>query len=150
MRLTALCAAAALAACAAPSHHGTTALVTACEQQATQIVAQNVGAIAAHRYASASAAAEQAARVSLACSARESDASVRFSDRWRGANALVVAAELAHQAAQPERAHALLAEGYRIMHELRPPAHTSSLTSTLISQTRIGAERDLRGQWSYW
>ena len=114
-----------------------------------QIVAQNVGAISSRRYAQASLAAEKAARISLTCAATET-ASAQFNDRWRGANALVVAAELAHQAAQPQRAKRLLAQGYAIMHMLRPPAHVSSLTSTLIAQTRDGAERDLRGEWSYW
>jgi hypothetical protein len=122
---------------------------TPCSQQAAQIAARNVDAISAHRYATASRVAEASARVSLVCAEHESPAA-RFADRWRGANALVVAAELAHQAAQQERARRLLAEGYRIMNSLRPPAHISDLTSTLISQTRAGAERDMRGQWLYW
>jgi hypothetical protein len=142
-------ATAALTGCAAAGTHKHLALETACSQRAVQIVAQNVGAISSHRYAQASLAAERAGRISLQCAAGE-PASAQFSDRWRGANALVVAAELAHQAAQPKRAQRLLAEGYAIMHQLRPPAHVSALTSTLIAQTRDGAERDRRGQWSYW
>lgn len=147
----AIAAAAALPGCAAPAaHHRATALNSPCSERAVQIVAQNVGAISSHRYADASRAAERAGRISLQCAASEASDAQRFSDRWRGANALVVAAELAHQAAQQQRADRLLAEGYRIMHALQPPAHVSSLTSTLISQTRDGAERDMRGQWSYW
>jgi hypothetical protein len=147
----AIAAAAALPGCAAPAaHHQTAAIDTPCSEHAVQIIARNVGSISSHRYADASRAAEQAARISLTCSASEPSATQRFSDRWRGANALVVAAELAHQAAQHQRANRLLAEGYRIMHSLQPPAHVSALTSTLISQTRDGAERDMRGEWSYW
>lgn len=146
----AIAAAAALPGCAAPAAQHVATIDTPCSQRAVQIVAHNVNAISSHRYAEASAAAERAARISLDCAAEEPSAGERFSDRWRGANALVVAAELAHQASQRRRAERLLAEGYRIMHSLQPPAHVSDLTSTLISQTRDGAERDLRGQWSYW
>lgn len=151
-----LCIAAAVAAigltdCAgARVQHRVASIETPCTQQAVQIIAHNVDAISAHRYGDASRAAEQAARMSLRCADTESSREQRFSDRWRGANALVVAAELAHQAAQQDRANSLLAEGYGIMHRLQPPAHVSSLTSTLIAQTRDGAERDRRGQWSYW
>jgi hypothetical protein len=146
-----LAIAAALAACskAPPVQHHTVGVGTVCSERAAQIAAQNVDAISSRRYAAASRAAEASARVSLACAAHETP-SARFADQWRGANALVVAAELAHQAAQPERARRLLAEGYHIMNALRPPAHISDLTSTLISQTRAGAERDMRGQWLYW
>lgn len=139
----------ACTACAAQPVHPRTAINTPCSQRAIQIVARNVDAISSHRYAQASQAAEHAARISLDCAGTES-AQAQFSDRWRGANALVVAAELAHQARQTQRAKRLLAEGYAIMHALRPPTHVNDLTSTLISQTRDGAERDLRGQWSYW
>jgi hypothetical protein len=146
-----IAAAAALPGCAATAaHHRTTAINTPCSERAVQIVAHNVDSISSHHYAAASRAAEQAARISLQCAQTESAPEERFSDRWRGANALVVAAELAHQAAQQDRAGRLLAEGYRIMHALQPPAHVSALTSTLISQTRSGAERDMRGEWSYW
>ena len=146
----AVAAAAALPGCAASAAHHTTAdITTPCSDRAVQIIARNVDAISSHQYAAASRAAEQAGRISLACAPHEAPAQ-RFSDRWRGANALVVAAELAHQAAQQDRANRLLAEGYRIMRSLQPPAHVSALTSTLIAQTRDGAERDMRGQWSYW
>lgn len=142
--------AAALSACrATPVQHRTADGATPCSQRAAVIAAQNVDAISAHRYALASRVAEAAGRISLACATDESPGA-RFADRWRGANALVVAAELAHQAAEPTRAKRLLAEGYHIMNTIRPPAHVSDLTSTLISQTRAGAERDLRGQWLYW
>lgn len=150
LRIGAVLAVAALTGCAAAAaqkHIG--ALDTPCSQRAVQIIAQNVEAISSHHYSQASMAAERAARISLWCAATEAPAA-QFSDRWRGANALVVAAELAHQAAQPGRAHRLLGEGYGIMHALRPPAHMNSLTSTLVAQTRDGAERDLRGEWSYW
>lgn len=150
LRVIAAIAAAALTGCAAAATHKHLASIdTPCSARAVQIVAQNVGAISSRRYVQASLAAEKAARISLTCAETES-ASAQFSDRWRGANALVVAAELAHQASQPQRAKRLLAEGYGIMHMLRPPAHVNALTSTLISQTRDGAERDLRGEWSYW
>lgn len=150
--IAAALAAATLTACAAtpPNNQRTAAIDTPCSERAVQIIARNVDAISSHHYAAASRAAEQAARISLSCAASEASKADRFSDRWRGANALVVAAELAHQAARPQRAKRLLAEGYRIMHALQPPAHVNALTSTLISQTRNGAERDLRGQWSYW
>lgn len=141
----------ALVACSAVRvQHRTAQIDTACSQRATQLIARNVDSISSRRYDAASRAAEQAARISLRCAATESTGAQRFTDRWRGANALVVAAELAHQAADQPRAHRLLAEGYTIMHTLQPPAHISALTSTLISQTLDGARRDLRGQWSYW
>lgn len=149
-RIAALLAVAALTGCSAQAQRHTANINTPCTDRAVQIIAHNVNAIAAHNYTAASQAAEQAARISLACAAGEPDLRDRFSDRWRGANALVVAAELAHQAAQPARARRLLSEGYGIMHALQPPAHVSALTSTLISQTRDGAERDLHGQWAYW
>lgn len=140
-----------LVACAAERPiHRTAQIDTACSQRATQLIARNVDTISTHRYDAASRAAEEAARISLRCAATESAGTERFADRWRGANALVVAAELAHQAAEHARAQHLLAEGYGIMHGLQPPAHVSALTSTLISQTLDGARRDLRGQWSYW
>lgn len=143
--------AAGLTACAstAPQRH-IFVMNTPCSDRAMQLIAHNVDTISSHHYAAASLAAEQAARTSLACAAQESSTFARFNDRWRGANALVVAAELAHQAAQQQRAHRLLAEGYAIMHALQPPSHVSALTSTLIAQTRDGAERDRRGQWAAW
>jgi hypothetical protein len=141
-----------LAACSHSSagHSVSTASTTACASRATQIIAQNVDAITARHYVQASQAAERAARVSLSCAAAERSPVQRFSDRWRGANALVVSAELAHQANQPARAHALLHEGYSIMHDLRPPHRMSDLTSALIAEKLDGALRDMRGQWSYW
>jgi hypothetical protein len=145
-----LAIAAAISACSeTPAQHRSGDIATLCTQRAAQVAARNVDAISAHQYARASQVAETSARISLACAANESP-DARFADRWRGANALVVAAELAHQAAQRDRAKQLLAQGYRIMNTLRPPAHVSDLTSTLISQTRAGAERDMRGQWLYW
>ncbi len=121
----------------------------ACTDRATRTIAENVSAIAARRYALASSAAERAARISLACAATD-DTAVQFDDRWRAANALVVAAELAHQANNVPRAHKLLHEGYAIMHTLRPPDHTSALTSTLIAQKLDTVRRDMQGQWAYW
>jgi hypothetical protein len=152
LRIAAVIAAAAvLPGCAASAvQHRSVSVNTPCGDRAVQIIAQNVNAISSHRYAAASRTAERAARISLACASRERSKRQAFSDRWRGANALVVAAELAHQASQQHRANRLLAEGYRIMRSLQPPAHVSALTSTLISQTRDGAERDLHGQWSFW
>src|SRR5579884_1089110 len=125
-RMPRICAAVALAAltgCAAPrADHQTARMNTPCSERAVQIIARNVDAISSHRYGDASNAAEKAARISLSCAETESSTADRFSDRWRGANALVVAAELAHQAAQQRRANRLLAEGYGIMHALQPPA----------------------------
>jgi hypothetical protein len=150
-RIAAALAVAVLAGCSAPAAQRHTASInTPCTDRAVQLIAHNVDAISAHHYAQASQTAEQAARISLACADQESNARARFSARWRGANALVVAAELAHQASQPARANRLLAEGYGILHALQPPTHVSALTSTLISQTRDGAERDRRGEWAYW
>jgi hypothetical protein len=121
-----------------------------CGDRATQIIAQNVTSITDHRYRDASVAAERAARVSLACAATESSRSRAFNDKWRGANELVVSAELAHQAADETRAHRLLHEGYTIMHALRPPRNASALTSSLIADKLDAARRDLQGQWAYW
>jgi hypothetical protein len=121
-----------------------------CGARATQIIAQNVTSITQHRYRDASSAAERAARVSLACAASESSSPQAFSDKWRGANELVVAAELAHQAADEARAHRLLHEGYSIMHVLRPPRNASALTSSLIADKLDAARRDLHGQWALW
>jgi spore coat protein U-like protein len=111
----------------------------ACTDRATEIVAANVGAISQHRYGEASRAAERAASISLACG-----------DRWRAANALIVAAELAHQANDATRAKRLLAHGYKIVHTLRPPRHATALTSMLMAQTLDTARRDMHGQWAYW
>lgn len=121
-----------------------------CTDRATQIVETNETTIAAHRYSAASLAAERAARVSLSCAAAESSAAAQFADRWRAANALVVAAELAHQASDAARAHRLLHEGYTIMHALRPPSHVSAVTSTLLAQKLDTARRDMQGEWAYW
>ena len=121
-----------------------------CEQRATQIIAANVTAIESHRYRDASLAAEQAARASLKCASSDTAASDRFSDDWRGTNALVVSAELAHQASDNARARRLLHEGFAIMHELRPPHHVSELTSALIAEKLDTARRDLQGEWAYW
>ncbi len=142
--LVALCACARHAS--TPISQGYSA---SCADRATSTIAANVWTIAKHRYGEASRAAEQAARISLAC-ADDGSAATQFADRWRAANALVVAAELAHQANDPARAHRLLHEGYAIMHSLRPPEHVSALTSTLIAQKLDTARRDLHGQWAYW
>lgn len=120
-----------------------------CGDRATQIIAQNVTAITEHRYRDASVAAERAARASLACASSES-AHESFSDKWRGANELVVSAELAHQASDEARAHRLLHEGYAIMHALHPPRNASALTSSLIADKLDAARRDMHGQWAYW
>lgn len=117
-------------------------VVLSCDDRAMRIISWNAGLITAHRYAAASAAAEHAARASLACP--------DFADRWRGANALIVAAELAHQATQPARAANLLGEGYAIMHALHVPKHTSELTSMLIAEKLDTARQDLAGRWAYW
>lgn len=111
----------------------------ACTDRATKIVAANVSAISQHRYGAASRAAEHAASISLACG-----------DRWRAANALIVAAELAHQASDAARAKRLLAHGYALMHALHPPQHATALTSTLMAQRLDTARRDMHGQWAYW
>ncbi len=121
-----------------------------CGDRATQIIAQNVTSITQHRYRDASHAAERAARASLACATSELSAPQAFSDKWRGANELVVAAELAHQAADETRAHRLLHEGYTVMHALRPPRNASALTSSLIADKLDAAKRDMQGQWAYW
>lgn len=140
-----------LAGCASPPQRAAApSRPASCKDLATQIIAGNADAVAAHRYAQASKTAERAARVSLACSTGGKTPAQTFGDRWRGANALVVAAELAHEANELPRAHALLREGFAIMHELRPPHHVSQITSTLISETLDGARHDLAGQWAYW
>lgn len=121
-----------------------------CGERATQIIAQNVTSITEHRYRDASVAAERAARASIACAASEKSTPQAFSDKWRGANELVVSAELAHQATDEMRAHRLLHEGYALMHGLRPPKNASALTSSLIADKLDAAKRDLQGQWAYW
>lgn len=103
------------------------------------MIAANDSAIARHHYRSASHVAERAARISLGCG-----------DRWRAANALVVAAELAHQAKDQRRAQNLLARGYALMQALHPPRHATALTSTLMAQRLDTARRDMQGQWAYW
>lgn len=132
----------------APVQHLSAARVP-CSEQATQIIAHNVTAITGHRYRDASNAAERAARASLACAAGDPPVDA-FNDKWRGANELVVSAELAHQGADEARAHRLLHEGYAIMHSLRPPRSTSAMTSSLIADKLDGARRDLSGHWAYW
>lgn len=110
-----------------------------CTDRATKMIAANDTAIAEHRYRVASHVAERAARISLGCG-----------DNWRAANALVVAAELAHQAKDHERAQNLLARGYALMQALHLPRHATALTSTLMAQRLDTARRDMQGQWAYW
>jgi hypothetical protein len=141
----------ALCACAQrPAVHITYKHDSDCATRATSLIAANVATIGAHRYAQASQAAESAARIALGCAAAEESAAAQFGDRWRAANALVVAAELAHQANDVQRAHRLLHEGYAVMHALRPPDHLSPLTSTLIAQKLDTARRDMNGEWAAW
>jgi hypothetical protein len=125
------------------------AQVPPCSDRATRTIADNVPAITAHRYAEASRAAERAAQISLGCAASDRGSS-RFDDRWRAANAFVVAAELAHQARNSTRARRLLNEGYAIMHALPAPNNASAMTSTLIAEKLDTARRDMHGQWAYW
>lgn len=140
-----------LIACAASPQHASVASAdkASCDDRATQIVSANVTSITTHHYDQASRMTERAGRLSLACASTGSQAD-RFGARWRAANALVVAAELAHEAKDYKRAHSLLHEGYAIMHSLRPPRHVSELTSTLIAQKLDSARHDMAGQWAYW
>lgn len=142
---------AALCACTQhPTAHIVYSRTGKCADRATNVVAANVAVIAAHEYASASQATESAARIALGCAAKDGSPAGQFGDRWRAANALVVAAELAHRANDIPRAHRLLREGYGVMHALRPPERVSPLTSTLIAQELDSAERDMHGQWAAW
>lgn len=136
-----------LTACTANVNRPPDRAALSCADRAMQIISQNANLITERRYAAASRAAERAARVSLSCTDGTQE---RFVNRWRGANALVVAAELAHEANNDTRAHRLLHEGYAIMHGLRPPNHVSEITSTLIAQKLDSARQDLAGQWAYW
>jgi hypothetical protein len=150
VRTVLLAAVVGMTGCAhAPVQHLSSAGLP-CGDRATQIIARNVTSITEHRYRDASVAAERAARTSLACAASEGTTQQAFSDKWRGANELVVSAELAHQASDETRAHRLLHEGYAIMHALRPPRNASALTSSLIADKLDAARRDLHGQWAYW
>lgn len=150
VRAAALLAVWVPAGCGSLLHRSPDALATlSCSDRARQIVAENVLTITTHQYTRASLAAEKAARTSLTCANKESAAEA-FDDRWRGANALVVAAELAHEANDPNRARRLLNEGYAIMHNLRPPTHVSDVTSSLIAQKLGTAREDLAGKWAYW
>jgi hypothetical protein len=139
-----------MAGCSHATAQHLSATAVPCGERATQIIAQNVTSITRHRYGDASIAAERAARASLACAASETSPVQAFNDKWRGANELVVAAELAHQAADETRAHRLLHEGYTVMHALRPPRNASPLTSSLIADKLDAARRDMHGQWAYW
>ncbi|HZZ66521.1 MAG TPA: hypothetical protein VFE17_13525, partial [Candidatus Baltobacteraceae bacterium] len=139
LRACAVILASALAACAhAPRTHVVYS-ASSCIDRATDTFAQNVWAIRAHRYAEASTAAEDAARMALTC-ANKATGSSRTQARWRAANALVVSAELAHQAKDTGRARRLLREGYAIMHSVRPP-RTDAFTSTLVAQKLDVARR---------
>ncbi|HEV3152261.1 MAG TPA: hypothetical protein VGZ02_00495 [Candidatus Baltobacteraceae bacterium] len=138
-----------LSACSAPVHRvAERAIPPSCAERATAIVAENAGLITSRHYAQASRATEAAARVSLSC--KDANPARAFSDRWRGANALVVAAELAHEANDIPRAHRLLHEGYSILYSLHPPHRVNDVTSSLIAQKLDGARQDLAGQWAYW
>ncbi len=102
-------------------------------------MAANDAAVREHRYAQASATAERAARISLACG-----------DRWRAANALIVAAELAHQSGNAARARGLVHEGFGIMRALRRTIDANDVDSTLLAEKLDGARRDMQGRWVYW
>lgn len=106
---------------------------------ATTIIASNDSLIAARRYAQASRNAERAGRLELACG-----------DRWRAANALIVAAELAHQQGDLPRARNLVHEGFALMRALRPDKDTQSVNSALLAQQLSSAQRDIRGEWTFW
>jgi hypothetical protein len=149
IRTVLIAAVVGMVGCAHANTQRLSAAVLPCGERATQIIARNVTSITQHRYGDASVAAERAARVSLACASTEPSPQA-FSDKWRGANELVVSAELAHQAADEPRAHRLLHEGYAIMHSLRPPRNASALTSSLIADKLDAARRDLHGQWALW
>lgn len=140
-----------MAGCAhAPAVQQVSASELPCGDRATQIIARNVTSILHRQYRNASVVAERAARASLACASSESSRAQAFSDKWRGANELVVAAELAHQASDDRRAADLLHEGYAVMHALRPPHDTNAMTSSLIADKLDAARRDMSGHWAYW
>ncbi len=101
------------------------------------LMAANSHVISEHLYAQASQNAEHAARTALSCG-----------DRWRAANALIVAAELAHQHGDYTRARTLVHEGFGLMRTLRPAQKTVS--SALLAQQIHSAKRDMNGQWTYW
>lgn len=106
---------------------------------ATSLIASNESLIAAHRYAQASRNAESAARSELACR-----------DRWRAANELIVAAELAHQQGDLPRARSLVHEGFALMRAMRPDKDANPVSSALLAQQLSSAQRDLRGEWTFW
>jgi hypothetical protein len=99
----------------------------------------NVAAIHAHRYRQASAGAENAARASLRCG-----------DRWRAANELLFAAELAHQSADTLRAQRLVHEGFALMRALHPAAAHSVIPAGLLAEKLDSARREIHGEWAYW
>jgi len=136
-RLLAALGVAAIAACsAAPGKPARTVSVrAACEDRAASLITANAGAVAAHEYALASGNAERAARISLSCG-----------DRWRAANELIVAAELAHQQGNAARARALVHEGFGIMKRVG----SREVTSSLLAQQMNSAQRDLSGTWTLW
>jgi hypothetical protein len=150
IRTALIAGAISMAGCSHATSQHLSAVGLPCGERATQIIAQNVTSITQHRYRDASSAAERAARASFSCAASEKSTPQAFNDKWRGANELVVAAELAHQASDETRAHRLLHEGYAVMHNLRPPRNASALTSSLIADKLDAARRDMQGQWAYW
>jgi hypothetical protein len=148
-RLAVLCALAAFAGCARPVEH-VAAAKAPCGANAIAIVAANVRAAAREGFGTASERIERAARISLSCAPQTRSNQQAFQDRWRGANALILSAEFAHQAAENGRAGRLLHEGYAIMRELRPPVHVGTLTSTLLAERLESARHEMQGRWIYW
>lgn len=136
-RLLAALGVAAIAACSAtPGKPAQRVSVhVSCEDRAASLINANERAVANRNYALASGNAERAARISLSCG-----------DRWRAANELIVAAELAHQQGDVARARGLVREGFGIMKRVR----SKEVTSSLLAQQMNSAQRDLSGSWTLW
>ncbi|MFN2448534.1 MAG: hypothetical protein ABR508_01900 [Candidatus Baltobacteraceae bacterium] len=140
LRFAAAFAVAALASCTTPAHHAAAQAADArCGARAAQLMNSSTGSVSARRYEAASRKAEGAARIWLGCG-----------DRWRGANAMIVAAELAHQHGDAAHARSLVHQGFAIMHGLRKTVSVNAMQSSLLADKLHSAARDMRGEWSYW
>lgn len=142
LRVAAALTVAVLAGCAASSFStqpAQNAGANVCGGRVISVMAFNERAIRRREYAAASRTAESAARLSLQCG-----------DRWRAANALKVAAELAHQQGNTVRAHALLHESFTMMRGLHATQQWSDVTKALLAERLSSAQKEMNGQWVYW
>ena len=140
LKIAAVLGVAALTACGAPSNPSSArAAGVTCGMRAAQTMSAGTADVKARRYGAAARSAENAAHMWLACG-----------DRWRGANALIAAGELAHQSGHSAHGRALVHEGLGIMHGLRQTISINEVQSSLLAQKLNSASHDMQGHWSYW